>query len=107
MNEQSEDDMTIEYDEKGKFFTDVVTKLPTPAVIQTTTHLVRGVVHIRQGERLKGELERNEQFLAVTRATVHAADDSILFTAPFLAIQRSQIVWVLPLEEGTKNDAIS
>ena len=88
--------MTIEYDEKGKFYTDVVTKLPTSAIIQTTTHLIRGLVHIRQGERLKNELERDEQFIAVTRATIHDANDSILFNAPFLAIQRSQIVWILP-----------
>jgi hypothetical protein len=97
--------MTIEYDEKGKFFTDVVTKFPTAAVIQTTTHLIRGLVHIRQGERLKGELERDEQFLAITRATIHDANDQVLFNAPFLAIQRSQIVWVLPAEnEGTVTD---
>ncbi len=91
--------MSIQYDEKGKFYTDVVTKLPTSAIIQTTTHLVRGLVHIRQGERLKGELERDERFIAVTRATVHGADDKALFTAPFLAIQRSQIVWILPANE--------
>ena len=50
--------MTIEYDEKGKFYTEVVSKIPTAVVIQTTTHLVRGLVHVRQGERLKDELER-------------------------------------------------
>ncbi len=98
--------MSIEYDEKGKFYTDVVTKLPTEAIIQTTTHLIRGLVHIRQGERLKGELERDEQFLAVTRATVHDANDKVIFEAPFLAIQRSQIVWVLPSEnkKGESNE---
>jgi hypothetical protein len=90
--------MTIEYDEKGKFFTDVVTKFPTSAVIQTTMHLIRGLVHVRQGERIKGELEQGEQFLAVTRATIHDANDNILFTAPFLAIHRSQIIWVMPMD---------
>jgi len=100
--------MTIEYDEKGKFYTDVVTKFPTEAVVQTTTHLVRGLVHIRQGERLKSELERNEQFLAVTRATIHDAQDKVLFNAPFLAIHRSQIVWVMPAKkEGSEEDAVS
>lgn len=93
--------MTIEYDEKGKFYTDVVTKMPTSATIQTTTHLIRGLVHIRQGERLKNELERDEQFIAVTRATIHDGNDNILYTVPFLAIQRSQIVWVMPMgDEG-------
>jgi hypothetical protein len=92
--------MTIEYDEKGKFYTDVVTKLPTMAVIQTTTHLIRGQVHVRQGERLKGELERDDVFLAVTRATIHGASGETLFDAPFLAIHRSQIVWVMPMDEN-------
>ena len=90
--------MTIEYDEKGKFYTDVIAKLPVAAVIQTSAHLVRGFVHIRQGERLKNELERDETFLAVTNAVVHDADDKVLFTAPFMAVQRAQIVWIMPVE---------
>lgn len=90
--------MSIEYDEKGKFYTDVVSKLPVAAVIQTTNHLVRGFIHIRQGERLKNELERNEIFLAVTNASIHGADDKVLFTAPFMAVQRAQIVWIMPVE---------
>jgi len=90
--------MTIEYDEKGKFYTDVVKKLPISAVIQTSTHLVRGLIHVRHGERLKGELERDEKFLAVTHATIHGSDDKILFTSPFIALQRSQIVWLLPVD---------
>ena len=98
--------MTIEYDEKGKFFTDIVTKFPTSVIIQTTTHLIRGLVHVRQGERLKGELERDEKFLAVTRATIHGSEDTVLFEAPFLAVQRSQIVWLYPVQkEGTEENA--
>jgi hypothetical protein len=96
--------MTIEYDEKGKFYTDVVSKLPLSAVIQTTTHLVRGFVHIRQGERLKNELERNEIFLAVTNASVHGEGDKVLFTAPFMAVQRTQIVWIMPVEGEPQED---
>lgn len=91
--------MTIEYDDKGKFFTDVVKKIPITAVIQTTTHLVRGLIHIRQGERLKNELERDEKFLAVTHATIHGEDNAIIFTSPFMALQRSQIVWLMPVDD--------
>lgn len=96
--------MTIEYDEKGKYYTDVVRKLPMPVVIQTTTHLVRGSVHVREGERLKNELEREEAFLAVTNATVYGAEDKVLFTAPFMAVQRSQIIWILPVDEAQKKE---
>ena len=96
--------MTIEYDEKGKFYTEVVTKLPVSAVIQTATHVVRGFVHIRQGERLKNELERDEVFLAVTKATIHGKDDQILFSTPFLAIKRAQIVWIMPVDDASAED---
>ncbi len=91
--------MTIEYDEKGKFYTDVVAKLPVSCLIQTTTHLMRGFVHVRQGERFKNELERDEIFLAVTNVNILGANDEILYTSPFMAIKRSQIVWVMPASD--------
>ena len=96
--------MTIEYDEKGKFYTDVVKKLPVPVVIQTPTHLVRGLVHVREGERLKNELERPEIFLAVTDAAVYNTDDKVLFSAPFMAVQRAQIIWILPVDDQGQKD---
>jgi hypothetical protein len=91
--------MSIQYDEKGKFFTDVVTKIPVPAVLQTTGQLIRGKVHVREGERLKDGLDRDELFLAVTDAIVLGADGHAQFQSPFLAVRRSQIVWILP-DEG-------
>jgi hypothetical protein len=96
--------MTIEYNEKGKFYTDIVKKAPVPVVIQTVTHLVRGLVHVREGERLKNELERNEMFLAVTQATIYEAGDKVLFTVPFIALQRAQIIWIMPVEEESQKD---
>ncbi len=94
--------MSIEYDEKGKFFTDVVSKVPVRAVVQTTAQLIRGNVHVRDGERLKNELDRDELFLALTDASILAADGQVQFQAPFLAVRRSQIVWVYPDEAEAK-----
>lgn len=88
--------MTIEYDEKGKIFTDIVTKVAVHATIQTTTHLMRGQVHVRRDQRIKDELDVNESFLAITDVTVLTPDGQTLFHAPFLAVRRSHIVWVLP-----------
>jgi len=96
--------MTIEYDDKGKFYTDIVKKLPVSVVIQTVTHLVRGLVHVRDGERLKNELERDEMFLAVTNAVVYNADDKPLFTVPFIALQRAQIIWIMPVDKESQKD---
>lgn len=88
--------MTFEYDEKGKIFTDIVSKVSIPATIQTTTHLIRGQLHVRRDQRIKDELDIAENFLAVTDVTVLAPDGQTLFQAPFLAVRRSHIVWVIP-----------
>lgn len=90
--------MTFEYDEKGKIFTDIISKVSTPATIQTTTHLIRGHVHVRRDQRIKDELDVDENFLAVTDVSVLGPDGQTLFQAPFLAIRRSHIIWVLPEE---------
>lgn len=95
--------MTIEYDEKGKYYTNVISKVAVPAIIQTTTHLVRGSVHIRQGDRFKDELENNERYVAVTDASIFDADGKMIYRVPFLAVQREQIVWVMPVEDDDEN----
>lgn len=93
--------MTVEFDEKGKIFTEVVSKVAIPAIVQTTQHLIRGNVHVRRDERFKDELDRNEQFLAVTEASILDADGQTLHQSRFLAVQRSQIVWIMPVQ-GTE-----
>jgi hypothetical protein len=98
--------MTIEYDEKGKFYTNVVSKVAVPSILQTTTHLIKGLVHVRQGERLKDELESAEHYIAVTNASVYDADGKVIFSGPFLAVHNGQIVWVMPVDEdGDKGEA--
>ena len=84
--------MTIEYDEKGKFYTDIVTKVAVPTMIQTTNHLIRGLVHVRQGERLKDEMEGQEHFTAVTNAIVYDGNEKVLFSGPFLAVSAQVVV---------------
>lgn len=88
--------MTIEYDEKGKIFTDIVSKIAVYATIQTTMHMIRGRIHVRRDQRVIDELDVNENFIAITDVTVLSADGQTLFQAPFLAVRRSHIVWVIP-----------
>jgi hypothetical protein len=90
--------MTIEYDEKGKFYTDIVTKISIPSILQTTTLLTGGKLYVRGGERLKDKWERGELFTAVTDAKVYDAAGNIVFSGPFLAVRREQIVWVMPVD---------
>jgi len=96
--------MTIEYDEKGKFYTDIISKVAIPATLQTITHLIKGFVHVRHGERIKDELDRDELFLAVTKASIWAPDGSLLFEAPFVAVRRTQIVWIMPAQEAGEGE---
>lgn len=88
--------MTIEYDEKGKIFTDVVSKIAVEATVQTTTHLIRGRIHVRRDQRIIDELDLNENFLALTDVSVLGANGQALFQVPFVAVRRSHIVWVIP-----------
>ena len=90
--------MSIDFDDKGKIFTEVVPKIEIPAIVQTTEHLIRGNVHVRRDERLKDELDRDELFLAITDASVIGAEGQTLHQARFMAVQRAQIVWVMPAQ---------
>lgn len=98
--------MTIEYDEKGKIFTDIVTKVPVFVTVQTTTHMMRGQMHVQRDRRVKDELDRHENFLALTDVHVLGPDGQTLFHAPFLAVQRDHVVWVMP-EPGSDEEASS
>jgi hypothetical protein len=92
--------MSIEFNDKGKYFTDIISKSAFPVIIQTVTHRIEGFIHVRMNERIKNELDSGEPFLAVTEAKVFAPEGSVLFQAPFLTIARSKIVWVIPGEEN-------
>jgi hypothetical protein len=95
--------MTIEYDEKGKIFTDIISKVSVNVTIQTTTHLMRGQMHVRHDKRVKDELDQNESFLALTDVSVLGPDGQTLFQSPFLAVQRSHIIWVIPEQDEEKD----
>ncbi|MBI3159378.1 MAG: hypothetical protein HYZ26_07255 [Chloroflexi bacterium] len=91
--------MTLEYDDKGKIFTEVISKQPLAVVIQTGVHRIEGVVHIRPQERLKDELDRPERFLAVTDAVIYDLAGQEVGRSAFLAVRREAIHWVLEQEE--------
>jgi hypothetical protein len=91
--------MTIEFDDKGKFFTDIVSKTPVSVLIQTVTHRIHGNVHVAREQRLKDELDLDEPFLAITDATVFTPAGESLFRCKFLVVHRSQIIWMIPDSE--------
>jgi len=88
--------VTIEFDDKGKFYTDLIKKNAVSAIIMTSTHNVNGIIHVRPDQRIKDELDLHENFLAVTDATVYTVQGELVYRSRFIAIQRSQIIWVIP-----------
>ena len=88
--------MSFEFDEKGKIYTDVIPKTSIHALVQTTTHLIKGKVHVRRDNRLIDELDQDELFLAITEASIFDSGEETHREVPFLAVSRAQIVWIAP-----------
>ena len=85
-----------EYDERGKIFTRVVTKVSVNVVIQTTSQLIHGKIHVRPEERLSDELNKEGNFLAITNVVIYGSEGQIMYETDFLSINRAQIIWILP-----------
>ena len=90
--------MSTQFDDKGKYFTDVVPKEAIPVTIQTFTHRIHGVLYKRQKLRLIDELNRDneDRFIALTDITVYNAQGSVLYQTDFIMVGRDQIVWIIP-----------
>ena len=88
--------MTFEYDEKGKIFTDIVSKVAVPATIQTTTHLLRGVFMSAGTSASKMNWITMKNSLRLPMLAYWGRTDNHSFTSPFVAVQRAHIVWVIP-----------
>ena len=88
-----------EYDERGKIFTKVVSKVAVNVIIQTTGQLIHGKIHVKPEERLSDELNLEEKFIAVTNGVIYSLEGQILYEVNFLSLNRSQIIWIFPASE--------
>ena len=91
--------MTIHFDEKGKFFTDVIRKEAIQIVVQTMTNVIRGKIHLMPGRRFKDEINRLEDFFAITDAVIYNPAGKELYRCEFLTASRDKIVWIFPEPE--------
>jgi hypothetical protein len=91
--------MNAKYDEKGKFFTKVVAKLPTSVVLQTHENRIEGLLYISPEDRIKDELNKPEDFIALTDVTIFNLDGNELYRSGFITLNRTAIVWLIPLAE--------
>lgn len=92
--------MTTQYDEKGKIFTEVISKRPVPVIIRTVDNIIHGTVYARPDIRLIDELNASRnRFAAVTDVTVLSLEKVALYQSSFLVISIDQIVWIIPQDE--------
>ncbi len=91
--------MPADFEETGKYFTDVIHKKPVEVLIQTTHQLLRGFIHVRPDFRLKDEIDEPDKSLAVTDVSVYSSEGTVLYRTNFMALGRTQIVWIIPCEE--------
>ena len=93
--------MSTHFETDGKTFSHVVHTQGLPIMIQTESNFIRGILHLRDNERVKDVLNSSEQFLAVTNAQVFDSKGStVLYETGFLALNRLSIVWVFEDETG-------
>ncbi len=91
--------MVTQYDEKGKIFTQVISKKPVPVIVQTTQHTIRGILHVRPSERIIDELNASIQFIAITEANVLDPQGNLLYKSNFLTLNKEHVIWIIPDEE--------
>lgn len=92
--------MSIWYDEKGKFFTQVVSKEPYPVIIQTLLHRIEGNIYSRQDERIKDSINAESQFIAVTDVKIYNSQGQVIYETDFTLVNGDHIVWMIPNYEA-------
>jgi len=93
----------MKLNDKGKYFTERVSKRQVEVVITTIHGHMRGYVFVLPSQRVKDLLnEGSEQFLAVTNATSTRGEGQSQ-DIPFIAINKQHIVTVIPIDEDVSN----
>jgi hypothetical protein len=91
--------MFASFEEKGKIYTNVISKDPIEVIIQTTAQRIRGKIYIRPEERMIDEINQSVGYLAVTEAHVYDPQGMVVFQTNFMTVNRTQIIWVIPVSE--------
>ncbi len=94
--------MYTQFEEKGKIFTQKITKEQKKVIIQTSQQKIIGTIHIQMDNRLIDELNDSNKFLAITEASIFDFENNMIHQSNFLSINTDQIIWVLPVEDEIK-----
>lgn len=96
--------MNARIDDKGKIFTQRVSKDAVVTVVRTTDYFVVGDIHVGHDRRLKDELDNPQaRFLPITEAMVYdATGTQLLYRTSFMLLAYEQIIMVAPIEAFTE-----
>jgi hypothetical protein len=98
--------MITQFEEKGKIFTNVISKKPISVTIMTTMGRVQGRIHIRPEDRLKDELNRTDTFIALTDATIYDLQGKLVVSCKFMSLNCSNVIWVVPDDEVVEKPGV-
>lgn len=66
-------------------------------ILLTGTYRVEGYIHVVPGGRLLDEVNKEREFIPVTKASIYALDgEAPLDTLDFVAINKAQVVMIAP-----------
>jgi hypothetical protein len=95
--------MITEFDDKGKIFTNVISKKPIEVIIQAADYRIQGNLYVTPGERIKDELNSSDGFIALTDTVVCDQIGKELYATKFLTLNASSIIWLIPVNELIDN----
>lgn len=91
--------MYTQFEEKGKIYTQRISKDQREVIIQTTAQKISGNIYVQVDQRLIDDLNASNNFLVVTDVKIYNENENVIYKSEFLAINVDQIVWILPAEE--------
>jgi hypothetical protein len=66
-------------------------------ILLTNHYRLEGDIHVVPGGRLLDEINKEREFIPITRATIYeVSGDAPLDTLDFIAVNKSQVVMVAP-----------
>lgn len=97
----------LEFNERGKIFTDIVRKEPVKALVHVPGYVIQGEIYVHPEKRVKDELDAVGDFLPVTDAEVSDMSGTVLYRTDFIAVGKAQILFVIPFDDLNAQEAES
>ena len=100
--------MSYRVNEKGKYFTDHITKRSLPITACVRDWIIQGTIHLMGENRLKDELNDGETFIAITDVQISGrAGETTVYETPVLIVKTDQIAWIFPRDDAQPPEDIA